>query len=35
MDTGSSKMSVLNSRKLDLDEEGCAVDISYFDPGSL
>lgn len=33
MDTGSSKMSVLYSRTLDLEEDGFAVDISHFDPG--
>lgn len=32
MDSGS-KLSVLKSRLLDLQEEGCAVDIAYFDPG--
>lgn len=33
MDTGSSKMSVLYSRTLDLEEDGYAVDIAHFDPG--
>ena len=33
MDTGSSKMSLLNSRNLDLQDEGCAVDIAHVDPG--
>jgi len=26
-------MSVLQSRQLDLQEDGCAVDINYFDSG--
>ncbi|KAJ8665411.1 hypothetical protein QAD02_007073 [Eretmocerus hayati] len=34
IDTGSSKMNVLHSRQLDLQEEGCAVDLQYLDSGS-
>lgn len=34
MASGSSKMTVLDSRVLS-EDEGCAVDIAYFDPGEL
>ncbi|RLU24739.1 hypothetical protein DMN91_002829 [Ooceraea biroi] len=34
IEPNSSKMSLLGSRQLDLQEEGCAVDIQYLDSGS-
>lgn len=34
MDTGNSKLSLLHSRILDLQEEGCAIDIAHVDPGT-
>lgn len=34
IEPNSSKMSVIHSRQLDLQEEGCAVDIQYLDSGS-
>ncbi|XP_075209888.1 vacuolar protein sorting 15 isoform X2 [Lycorma delicatula] len=34
METSSNKMSLLSSRQLDLQEEGTAVDIAYFNSGS-
>lgn len=33
IEANSNKMSVLQSRQLDLQEDGCAVDINYFDSG--
>lgn len=34
IEVNSNKMTVLQSRQLDLQEDGCAVDINYFDCGS-
>ncbi|GLH13555.1 Phosphoinositide 3-kinase regulatory subunit 4 [Gryllus bimaculatus] len=34
IEVNSNKMVVLQSRQLDLQEDGCAVDINYFDCGS-
>ncbi|XP_069690077.1 phosphoinositide 3-kinase regulatory subunit 4 isoform X4 [Periplaneta americana] len=34
IEANSNKMSVLQSRQLDLQEDGCAVDINYFDSGA-
>uniref|UniRef100_A0A0C9R475 non-specific serine/threonine protein kinase n=1 Tax=Fopius arisanus TaxID=64838 RepID=A0A0C9R475_9HYME len=34
MEPSSSKMTLVNSRQLDLQEEGCAVDLQYLDSGS-
>ncbi|XP_033210037.1 phosphoinositide 3-kinase regulatory subunit 4 isoform X2 [Belonocnema kinseyi] len=34
IEANSSKMSVTHTRQLDLQEEGCAVDIQYLDSGS-
>ncbi|XP_071440948.1 phosphoinositide 3-kinase regulatory subunit 4 [Hetaerina americana] len=34
IEANSNKMAVLQSRQLDLQEEGCAVDISHFESGS-
>ncbi|KOC68309.1 Phosphoinositide 3-kinase regulatory subunit 4 [Habropoda laboriosa] len=34
IESNSSKMSVLGTRQLDLQEEGCAVDLQYLDSGS-
>ncbi|XP_051157774.1 phosphoinositide 3-kinase regulatory subunit 4 isoform X2 [Leptopilina boulardi] len=34
IEPNSNKMSVTHSRQLDLQEEGCAVDIQYLDSGS-
>lgn len=34
IESNSNKMSVTHSRQLDLQEEGCAVDIQYLDSGS-
>ncbi|XP_043266677.1 phosphoinositide 3-kinase regulatory subunit 4 isoform X2 [Venturia canescens] len=34
IEPNSSKMNVLYSRQLDLQEEGCAVDVQYLDSGS-
>ncbi|XP_063233284.1 phosphoinositide 3-kinase regulatory subunit 4 isoform X2 [Bacillus rossius redtenbacheri] len=34
IEANSNKMSVINSRQLDIQEDGCAVDINYFDSGS-
>lgn len=35
IETSSSKMSVQHSRQLDIQEDGCAVDINYLDSGKL
>ncbi|XP_053989741.1 phosphoinositide 3-kinase regulatory subunit 4 isoform X3 [Hylaeus volcanicus] len=34
IESNSSKMSVIGTRQLDLQEEGCAVDLQYLDSGS-
>ncbi|OXU19045.1 hypothetical protein TSAR_000320 [Trichomalopsis sarcophagae] len=34
IESNSSKMNVLYSRQLDMQEEGCAVDLQYLDSGS-
>ncbi|XP_058797917.1 phosphoinositide 3-kinase regulatory subunit 4 isoform X2 [Phymastichus coffea] len=34
IESNSSKMTVMSSRQLDLQEEGCAVDLQYLDSGS-
>lgn len=34
VEPSSSKMTILDSRQLDLQEEGCAVDLQYLDSGS-
>ncbi|XP_015117187.1 phosphoinositide 3-kinase regulatory subunit 4 [Diachasma alloeum] len=34
LEPSSSKMTIVNSRQLDLQEEGCAVDLQYLDSGS-
>ncbi|XP_076177459.1 vacuolar protein sorting 15 isoform X1 [Ptiloglossa arizonensis] len=34
IDSNSSKLSVIGSRQLDLEEEGCLVDLQYLDSGS-
>lgn len=34
LDAGNSKMVVTHSKQLDLQEDGCAVDINYFNSGS-
>ncbi|XP_049778491.1 phosphoinositide 3-kinase regulatory subunit 4 [Schistocerca cancellata] len=34
VEPNSNKMTVLQSRQLDLQEDGCAVDMNYFDSGS-
>lgn len=35
IETSSSKMSVQHSRQLDIQEDGCAVDINYLDSGKM
>ncbi|EEB17192.1 Phosphoinositide 3-kinase regulatory subunit, putative [Pediculus humanus corporis] len=34
VETSSNKVSLLHSRQLDIQEDGCAVDINYLDSGS-
>ncbi|XP_044593942.1 phosphoinositide 3-kinase regulatory subunit 4 isoform X2 [Cotesia glomerata] len=34
LDNGTSKMSVVSSKQLDVTNEGCAVDLQYLDSGS-
>nr|CAD7406477.1 unnamed protein product [Timema cristinae] len=34
IEANSNKMSVTQSRQLDLQDDGCAVDVNYFDSGS-
>nr|CAD7263978.1 unnamed protein product [Timema shepardi] len=34
IEANSNKMSVTHSRQLDLQDDGCAVDVNYFDSGS-
>ncbi|XP_057339748.1 phosphoinositide 3-kinase regulatory subunit 4 isoform X1 [Microplitis mediator] len=34
LDAGTSKMTVLSSKQLDVTNEGCAVDLQYLDSGS-
>ncbi|XP_063992587.1 phosphoinositide 3-kinase regulatory subunit 4 isoform X2 [Diachasmimorpha longicaudata] len=34
VEPSSSKMTIINSKQLDLQEEGCAVDLQYLDSGS-
>lgn len=34
LETNSNKLGILHSKQLDLNEDGCAVDVSYLDSGS-
>lgn len=34
LETSSNKLGVMQTKQLDLQEDGCAVDISYLDSGS-
>lgn len=34
LESNSNKLSVIQTKQLDLQEDGCAVDISYLDSGS-
>lgn len=34
LESNSNKLGILHSKQLDLNEDGCAVDVSYLDSGS-
>lgn len=34
LETNSNKLGIMQTKQLDLNEDGCAVDVSYLDSGS-